>query len=81
MCLRSLVLQILMSGALYNQAMPQCRTQEEEEEKFYMLQPANKSDRMCHLVAMTMRSSCSSRQCVLHMHAGRHVAVAHDVPG
>ena len=31
-----------------------------EEEEFYMLQPANKSDRMCHLVAMTMRSSCSS---------------------
>ena len=34
--------------------------QEEDEEEFYMLQPANKSDRMCHLVAMTMRSSCSS---------------------
>ena len=27
-----------------------------------MLQPANKSDRMCHLVAMTMRSSCSSNK-------------------
>ena len=27
-----------------------------EEEKICMLQPANKSDRMCHLVAMTMRS-------------------------
>ena len=24
---------------------------EEEEEEYYMLQPANKSDRMCHLVA------------------------------
>ena len=24
------------------------------EEDFYMLQPANKSDRMCHPVAMTM---------------------------
>ena len=34
--------------------------QEEEEEELYMLQPANKSDRMCHLVAMTMRSSRSS---------------------
>ena len=32
-------------------------SKKEEEEKFYMLQPANKSDRMCHLVAMTMRSS------------------------
>ena len=32
----------------------------EEVEKLYMLQPANKSDRMCHLVAMTMRSSCPS---------------------
>ena len=31
-----------------------------EEEDFHMLQPANKSDRMCHLVAMTMRSSCPS---------------------
>ena len=38
-----------------------CATQEEdEEEELYMLQPANKSDRMCHLLAMTMRSSCLS---------------------
>ena len=34
--------------------------QEEQEEEFCTLQPANKSDRMCHLVAMTNRSSCSS---------------------
>ena len=32
----------------------------QEDKELYMLQPANKSDRMCHLVAMTMRSSCSS---------------------
>ena len=38
----------------------QTNSQEEEEEEVYLLQPANKSDRMCHLVAMTMRSSCSS---------------------
>ena len=31
-----------------------------EEKFFYMLQPANKSGRMCHLMAMTMRSPCSS---------------------
>ena len=36
-----------------------CRKKKKKEEEFYMLQPANKSDRMCHLVAMTMRSSCS----------------------
>ena len=32
------------------------------EEVCYMLQPANKSDRMCHLVAMTVRSSCASSE-------------------
>ena len=32
-----------------------------EEEECYVLQPANKSGRMCHLTAVTMRSSCSSR--------------------
>ena len=26
---------------------------EEEKEELYILQPANKSDRMCHLVAVT----------------------------
>ena len=38
--------------------------EEEEEEEFYMLQPANKSDRMCHLVAMMMHAldSCQKRQ-------------------
>ena len=32
---------------------------QEDEEELNMLQTANKSDRMCHLLAMTMRSSSS----------------------
>ena len=38
----------------------------EEGEEFYMLQPASKSDRMCHPVPMIMRS--------LHTQAVMHVA-------
>lgn len=33
-------------------------------EEFSMLQPANKSDRMCHMVAMTMRSPARLADCM-----------------
>ena len=49
---------------------------EEEEEAFYMLLPANKSDRMCHLVAITMLAVLELNQPVRPRGFADHV---HDV--
>ena len=56
------------------------------KKNFYMLQPANKSDRMCHLVAMTMRGlhDMGADLCLQELHVlqevqtGKGSSAGHD---